>query len=83
MRRSSAREELTKAALEYGLRLRFGGRPIHLQVLVHEEPVTGGGSGKRQFLVLYDTVPGGTGYLAELVSTKGFVDVLRRALDGM
>ena len=56
-----------KAALEYGLRLRFRGQPIHLQVLVQEDPVPGG-HGTKQYLVLYDTVPGGTGYLAELVT---------------
>lgn len=72
-----------KAALEYGLRLHFGGRPIHLAVLMYDEPVTDGVEGKRQFLVLYDLVPGGTGYLAELVATRGFMDVLRKALDGM
>ena len=54
------------AALELGLRSYFGGRIDHLETTVHSEPVSEG-TGRKQFLVLYDTVPGGTGYLHELV----------------
>ncbi|MEQ8765796.1 MAG: DEAD/DEAH box helicase [Planctomycetota bacterium] len=70
-----------KAALDLGLRRRFQGNPGHLQVRAQREPVAGGGH--RQFVVLFDAVPGGTGYLAELWHGAVFLDVLEEALEAM
>ena len=68
-----------KAALELGLRRKFGGEPVHLKVGHISEPT--GEDGRRQFLMLYDAVPGGTGYLKELVKEKGaFVGLFELAL---
>lgn len=58
------------AALQLGLQELFGGSVDHLRSTVYSEPVPGSVL-RRQFLVLYDTVPGGTGYLAQLVEPAG------------
>ncbi|WP_347958107.1 DEAD/DEAH box helicase [Gordonia aichiensis] len=50
-----------KGALLLGLRKDFGGDPQHLSVVASS--MTDSGGGVRRFLVLHDTVPGGTGYL--------------------
>lgn len=69
------------AALDLGLRKHFRGDPGHLLTTVTSEPVKGSGVRKR-FLVLYDGVPGGTGYLDELMRDEnGILDVLQKALD--
>ena len=64
-----------KAALDLGFRRRFQGDPGHLQVKSMREPVQDG-EGHRQFLVVFDAVPGGTGYLSDIWSGGNFLDVL-------
>src|SRR5690606_29384652 len=49
-----------QAALAFGLRLRFRGRPMHLQVETMSEPQVDAPDRRLHFLVLFDTVPGGT-----------------------
>lgn len=73
------------AALLLGLRKKFAGNIDHLQTTVMQEPVPGSGVSKH-YLVLYDTVPGGTGYLKELMQSTGvlrevFTLALRRMND--
>jgi DEAD/DEAH box helicase domain-containing protein len=68
------------AALHLGLRLHFRGNIEHLHGCVDERPVPGTGL-RRKYLVLYDQVPGGTGYLKQLSQTpEVFLNVLRLAL---
>lgn len=69
-----------KAALFLGFRKKFLGHPDHLAITTLKEPRSGE---IRQFLIVYDTVPGGTGYLAELWKSDGLFDVLRLALEAM
>lgn len=69
-----------KAALFLGFRKKFLGHPDHLAITTLREPRNGE---IRQFLIVYDTVPGGTGYLAELWKRDGLLEVLRLALDAM
>lgn len=69
-----------KAALLLGLRKKFLGNPDHLAITLVKEPRAGE---LRRFLVVYDTVPGGTGYLADLWKHDGILDVLERARDAM
>jgi DEAD/DEAH box helicase domain-containing protein len=66
-----------RAALQLGFRKTFRGQPLHLQIWPANE-VRGGK--RRRFLVIYDTVPGGTGYLTALWRDQGFLDVLQQAL---
>ena len=69
------------AALELGLRRHFSGRIDHLRATTRRSPrqasVGGpglggapedGGGAAHQYLLLYDTVPSGTGYLKELMT---------------
>lgn len=68
------------AALELGLRKKFRGDPGHLLTTVMDEPVPGSDVRKR-YLVLYDGVPGGTGYLKELMrDQRNLMEVFERAL---
>ncbi|ABK43864.1 DEAD/DEAH box helicase domain protein [Magnetococcus marinus MC-1] len=71
------------AALQLGLKRMFGGSVGHLQTAVQEEPVSDSAHRKR-YLVLFDTVPGGTGYLKQLMrSPEPLMDVFALALDGL
>ncbi len=54
------------AALHVGLRERFGGKVDHLRTALDSEPVPDSPI-RKQYLILFDTVPGGTGYLKELL----------------
>jgi hypothetical protein len=69
-----------KGALLLGLRRDFGGDPQHLNVLASS---MSDGSAVRRFLVLHDTVPGGTGYLdrfGEPDRMKTILELARTAL---
>jgi ATP-dependent helicase YprA (DUF1998 family)/Zn-finger nucleic acid-binding protein len=64
-----------KAALLLGITKHFGGAPDHLRVVTATMP---GGTQelRRRFLVLHDSMPGGTGYLEHLADPA----VLHRVL---
>lgn len=71
------------AALELGLRLRFEGRVDHLRAMTTsmKDPDS---HEVRLFLVIYDTVPGGTGYLKDLLAYElGLVKVLECACEAL
>ena len=72
------------AALQLGLKKRFGGRVDHLRMTLQDEPGRDGGP-RRQYVVLYDSVPGGTGYLHQLLARDAgtLADVLRMALEAI
>jgi len=53
------------AALQMGLEDRFAGAVDHLRV-ARDARIAVGQETPRQYLVIYDSVPGGTGYLKEL-----------------
>ncbi len=55
------------AALQLGLKTRFGGSVDHLRTMVYSEPDLTSAL-RRQYLVLFDSVPGGTGYLKQLIT---------------
>jgi DEAD/DEAH box helicase domain-containing protein len=54
------------AALALGLRRYFKGETAHLQTCKMDEP-SDDPRVRKQYLVLYDSVPGGTGYLKDLM----------------
>lgn len=70
------------AALQLGLKKRFGGRVDHLRLVTQDEPGKDSGP-RRHFVMLYDSVPGGTGYLHQLLAQDAgtLADVLRMALE--
>lgn len=69
------------AAIRIGLKKRFGGKVDHLRMVTQEEKGQEGAA-NRQYVMLYDSVPGGTGYLHELLANeaKTLIEVLRLAL---
>ena len=67
-----------KAALLLGIRARLGGNPEHLTVATADMPNLSG-QGRRRFLVLYDQVPGGTGYLGPLADPDEVHEILLAA----
>ncbi|MER5418210.1 DEAD/DEAH box helicase [Streptosporangium roseum] len=69
-----------EAALMAGVAAKYGGDPDHLAVVTATMPDQETGR-RRRFLVLHDTLPGGTGYLHRLSSSKGFREVLEAALE--
>ncbi len=71
-----------QAALELGFRRRFSGNPQHLQVRLQDEPMPGS-TARLRFLVIFDTVPGGTGYLSELWHGDNFRSILQLAHDAL
>ena len=74
------RVQSLKAAIQLGLEEEFEGSVAHLKAALQEAPGDQDIARKR-YLVLYDAVPGGTGYLAELLRQEGkFMDVLAKAL---
>ncbi|MBD0417913.1 DEAD/DEAH box helicase [Streptomyces sp. TRM S81-3] len=79
-----ARERLASftAALFAGIAARYGGDPDHIGIAaasMPDNPDQSGADFPRRFLVVYDRLPGGTGYLHRLASSDGFRDVLLKA----
>lgn len=79
---SKSRLQSFVASLMLGLKKHFGSVD-HLKVCVCEEPIKNS-SLRKNYLVLYDTVPGGTGYLKQLMKSKEpIMDILQKALDSI
>lgn len=72
------------AALQLGLKRRFGGKVDHLRMVLQDEPGKNGGP-RKHYVMLYDSVPGGTGYLHQLLAHDAgtLADVLRMALEAV
>lgn len=68
-----------KTALLLGLHRDFGGAPQHLDIVTARMPDEH--RRVRQFLVLHDTVPGGTGYLDRFGEPDRMRRILRQAHD--
>ena len=71
-------------ALHLGLRQRFGGKVDHLRSALGEEPQPGSQQ-RKTFLYLFDTVPGGTGYVRQLIEAGGqdLREVFQRSLHSL
>ncbi|MDN3495284.1 DEAD/DEAH box helicase [Planococcus sp. APC 4015] len=67
------------AAVLLGLRESMGGDPDHLRIVPVTEPLSGDEGGTAQALLVHDTVPGGTGYLAELADPTRMRGILTAA----
>ncbi|MGN9811409.1 DEAD/DEAH box helicase [Micromonospora sp. BQ11] len=68
-----------QAALMLGITKYFGGEPDHIRAVTATMPGDDRDT-PRRFLVLHDTMPGGTGYLENLADPKAMEQVLRLAL---
>ncbi|WP_302769899.1 MULTISPECIES: DEAD/DEAH box helicase [Roseburia] len=70
------------AAFMLGMKKKFG-NVEHLRATVSEVPVPDADY-RKQYLVIYDSVPGGTGYLKQLMNEQnGIIDVFEGALETM
>ena len=67
------------AAIKLGLREHIGGAPDHLALEVVIDPVVGHTIDGSDALLLHDLVPGGTGYLTELVDPATLRAILLKA----
>ncbi len=72
------------AALQLGLKKCFGGKVDHLRIVTQEEPGKEGGP-RRPYVLLYDSVPGGTGYLHQLLAQDAttLIAVFTQALEAI
>lgn len=68
-----------QAAVLLGLREHLGGAPDHIALSLVTDP-DGSGADPVESLLLHDTVPGGTGYLADIGTKETMRSVLERAL---
>jgi DEAD/DEAH box helicase domain-containing protein len=70
------------AAIRVGLKRRYGGKVDHLRLVTQEQRATDGGA-SRHYVLIFDSVPGGTGYLHELLAdgAETLVHVIRLALE--
>nr|WP_227993825.1 DEAD/DEAH box helicase [Pseudactinotalea sp. HY160] len=71
-----------RAALLLGLEKRLGGAPDHLGLAVVTDPMPGA-TENPPALLLYDRVPGGTGYLAELAQPAAMWHLLAGAWEAL
>ncbi len=70
------------ASLQLGLKLKYKGRIDHLRITSYMERDRAGC--QRSYILLYDSVPGGTGYLHDMLSgSNSLLDVLQLARDRM
>ena len=67
------------AAVLLGLRESMGGDPDHLRIVPVREPIGDDEGGTAEALLIHDTVPGGTGYLAELADPDRLHGILTAA----
>ena len=71
------------AALELGLKRRFAGAVDHLRATISLQPAEEA-NGNVKFLMLYDTVPSGTGYLKQIMNRpEQMLEVLRQAQEAL
>ncbi|BAL91243.1 putative DEAD/DEAH box helicase [Actinoplanes missouriensis 431] len=66
------------AALRLGIAAEYGGDPAHLRMVRATMPDAESG-GTRNFVVVYDTQPQGTGYLDRLAEADRFRTVMKKA----
>ena len=77
---SSIRQESFIAAFMLGMKQYFG-NVEHLRATISEVPIPDADY-RKQYLVIYDAIPGGTGYLKQLMSVDhSLIDVFEKALD--
>ncbi len=74
--------KLFKAGINIGLKKYFRGNPDHLVISEYSE-LNQQTQKKDRYLVLYDTIPGGTGYLSKLFNKDEFNFILKEAYENI
>lgn len=72
--------EMFKAGIELGMKTYYNSSPEHICIDSYMESNHASGQ-KDYYLVMYDTIPGGTGYLAKLYNTDEFSSLLQKTYD--
>ncbi|WP_285163552.1 DEAD/DEAH box helicase [Shewanella goraebulensis] len=73
-------ESSLSAALQLGMKLYFKGSVDHLRGAIYKEPEDAGES-YRYYLVIYDSIPGGTGALKQMMQEpENLLSLLRQTL---
>lgn len=67
-----------KSGIEIGLKHYYKGNPQHIEIN-HYREINKQTSRNDRFLVLYDVIPGGTGYLAKLFNKEEFSLLIEKA----
>jgi DEAD/DEAH box helicase domain-containing protein len=70
-----------KAAIMLGFRQKFGGQPLHLEISEQCLYEPNGNKVARRYLVIFDSVPGGTGFLRELWDKEKFFELIELSLN--
>lgn len=77
---ASAAVEMFKAGIELGMKAYYKSSPEHIRIDSYSE-MNLATMQKNHYLVMYDTIPGGTGYLSKLYNTEEFTSLLKMAYD--
>ncbi|MDG5800797.1 DEAD/DEAH box helicase [Marinilabiliaceae bacterium ANBcel2] len=78
--RLAERVAVFKSGLMLGLKSFYKGHPDHINIREYDEHNMESGK-KEKFLVMYETIPGGTGYLSRLFNTDEFTRLLQEAYE--
>ncbi|GGK41323.1 MULTISPECIES: DEAD/DEAH box helicase [Flavobacteriaceae] len=79
---NEATQQMFKSGLELGLKKYYKGNPDHIAFEFYSEYNTSNDRFDR-YLIAYDTIPGGTGYLQKIFDPKEFTEVLKEAYDAI
>ena len=77
---AAAAVEMFKAGVELGMKAYYKSSPEHIRIDSYEE-MNLAIMKKDHYLVMYDTIPGGTGYLSKLYDTEEFTKLLQMAYE--
>ena len=77
---AAAAVEMFKAGVELGMKAYYKSSPEHIRIDSYEE-MNLSTMKKDHYLVMYDTIPGGTGYLSKLYDTEEFTKLLQMAYE--
>jgi DEAD/DEAH box helicase domain-containing protein len=75
---SESMVSMFKSGIELGLKHYYKGNPQHIEIREYKE-LNKKTARNDRFLVLYDTIPGGTGYLAKLFDYREFSLLIEKA----
>lgn len=77
---ASSAIEMFKSGIQLGLKAYYKSSPDHIRIDSYSE-MNLATMKKDYYLVMYDTIPGGTGYLSTLYNTEEFSKLLQYAYD--
>lgn len=79
---AQATVEMFKAGITLGLKAYYKSTPEHIRIDAYSE-MNQATMTKDHYLVMYDIIPGGTGYLAKLYNPEAFTKVLQAAYESI